>query len=138
MDFPLILLVVLLLAVAFSAAAAWLAVRRQRRRDLGDSTRAAEFARRASQGVWSGATVVSARTVSSHLGMGGRVLVELSLRVSLAGQEPYSAHTTWWVESGALPAVQPGQHLPVKIDPQDPSIVYPNLSGAEYVPRTQF
>jgi hypothetical protein len=130
----LILLVFLLLAVV----AALVGLRRQRKANRQVHLRQVDLERRQRQAVWTGATVVSIRRppqAGETLLSSGRLRVELRLQVNTPSGNPYQAATAWLIDAGALQQVQPGQELSVKVDAQDATMVYPNVSWAEYAPR---
>ncbi len=54
------------------------------------------------------------------------------LEVSNAYKSPYKAVAMWNVYEMAIPTVQIGKEVDVKIDADDPQIIYPNLQGVEY------
>ncbi len=85
--------------------------------------------------LWGGATVVNLRNdprVAAAPGEHGLVRVSLRLEVQANSGEKYQATTEWLVEPYAVAYVQPGQSLSVKIDTQDPAIIYPNAPWARY------
>jgi hypothetical protein len=85
------------------------------------------------RGVRAEATVVNLRR-PVPLGEPGpaqhSVPVELRLLVHPPSGADYPALVAWLVEPHALVQVQPGQEIPVKIDPLDPTIIYPNVPWA--------
>ena len=92
-----------------AAVAALRAVRAHRARGLEQHRAAIDHRKRAARALWAGATVLSVRTVTQLQDWSGKT-----------------------VENVALPALRPGQRIPVKVDRSDPTVVYPNMSGAEY------
>lgn len=94
--------------------------------------RQAEFKARAQQAVWAGATIISARHHTAAQEMRQKVKVDLRLQVQPPQGEPFQARTSWHVDVSLLAQFQPGQQLSVKIDREDPTRIYPNISGAEY------
>ena len=58
--------------------------------------------------------------------------VDLRLQVQSPSGSTYVANTAWLVDTAILPQLQPGQLVPVKVNSQDPRMIYPNMSGAEY------
>jgi len=110
-------------------------INNQRERDLDRQQAAAQFRDRAARGIWAGATIVSARNCNPRQELGGKALVDLRLQVTTSDQKTYTATVMWLVDAMAIPALQPGQHIPVKIDQDDLRIIYPNMTGMEFVPR---
>lgn len=125
-----------LLATAATAGLAlllyWLATRSARRQALAYRARRDDYEERAQRGVWANATVVNLRNrpEQEHIGPATRVRVDLRLQVDAPGGQKYSATTAWIVDSYALAQLQPGQPVSVKIDPDDPQKIYPNVSWA--------
>jgi Flp pilus assembly protein CpaB len=62
----------------------------------------------------------------------GETSVRLRLRVVAEGREPYEAAVTWDVMPASIPEVQVGKQIAVKIDLQDPRIVFPSVDWARY------
>ena len=57
---------------------------------------------------------------------------KFDLEVSSAFKAAYKTETVWNVYEMAIPTVQIGKEVDVKIDTDDPQVVYPNLQGVEY------
>ena len=57
--------------------------------------------------------------------------VEMKLEVHMPGTPAYQAQTTWLVEQDALPAVETGKEIALKVDPLGPQHVYPNGTWAK-------
>jgi hypothetical protein len=55
-----------------------------------------------------------------------------SLEVSSAYKAPYNTDTVWNVYPMGAPKVQVGAEVNVKIDADDPDIVYPDVDAVEY------
>jgi hypothetical protein len=64
-----------------------------------------------------------------------QVFVELTLEVTPHAGTTYRAHTNWLVDITALGFIQQGQETPVKIDVENPKIIYPNSPWAKYIPE---
>jgi hypothetical protein len=111
--------------------AAW---RRQHTQALAAQQRQRQAADRAARGVWAGATIVTARSARLS-GESGEHRVDLRLRVTPASGEPYDVQAAWRVEPAVLPQLQPGATVSIKLDPDDPRRVYPNLTGVELWPE---
>lgn len=62
----------------------------------------------------------------------GTVVVRLRLEIHRPEQSPYQATTAWEVGPAHIPKIQEGQSVAVKIDQDDPNIIYPRVSWAEY------
>ena len=58
--------------------------------------------------------------------------IRLRLEVTPKDRPPYQTTVTWDVEQAAIPKVQEGKQVPVKIDVENPNIVYPRVGWAEY------
>jgi len=59
--------------------------------------------------------------------------VEMKLEVHMPGTPAYQAQTTWLVEQDALPAVETGKEIALKVDPLGPQHVYPNGTWAKFL-----
>jgi hypothetical protein len=94
-----------------------------------------EFRKREKTAIWCGAVVVSfdQEPISSG-GLPWR-LVNLLLKITPPQGEYYVAKTTWKVQEVSLGLLQPGSEISVKIDAGDPDVIYPNIQGADYMPR---
>lgn len=92
----------------------------------------AEMERRAKSAVWTGATIITVRPHTTAEEMRESVRVDLTLEVTPSLGEPYTARTSWRVALPLLAQFQPGAPLSVKIDPNDPDLIFPNQPGAEY------
>jgi len=55
-----------------------------------------------------------------------------SLEVWNEYKSPYKAETVWEVYEMGVPKVQEGMEVNVKIDADDPSVIYPNIQFVEY------
>ncbi len=62
----------------------------------------------------------------------GTVNVRLRLEISPKDRPRYQTTVTWDVENAALPKVQEGCRVGVKIDPENPNIIYPRVGWAEF------
>jgi hypothetical protein len=56
--------------------------------------------------------------------------VDLRLEVQPPGGAPYLANTEWELNISSMSMVEPGKSVAVKIDGEDPEIIYPNVSWA--------
>lgn len=81
------------------------------------------------------ASVAQARVLSSRtrgtFDDGAMAFVELRLEVQPLGGAPYLATTEWELDMSALSMMASGEHVAVKIDNEEPEIIYPNVSWAE-------
>ncbi len=82
--------------------------------------------------VWAHATIISVQGQDLRESTRTVTRIELRLEVARQGGEKYQATTIWLVNMTILPKLQPGEEVPVKIDPRDPRVIYPNMQGAEY------
>ena len=78
------------------------------------------------------ARIVNAESSGVVQGVSRNPLVRLDLEVHPEVGAPYAASTAWFVDIVAVPRVQPGLELAVKIDAEDPGIVYPVDTWAKY------
>jgi hypothetical protein len=60
--------------------------------------------------------------------------VRFELEVTFPGQPPYQATTFWKVYPMAVPQLQVGKLVAVKVDAADPQIIYPDLPSVAYNP----
>lgn len=123
-----ITLVLILLAAGIYAAVT------APRRNAAAQARQAELRARAARAVWSSATVASLRNRPAPGAGERRVRVDLRLQVQAPDGSVYPATPSWYVDVDALANLQPGASLSVKIDADDPSIIYPNADWAEIWP----
>lgn len=69
----------------------------------------------------------------SGTGHGGRYQgYKFTLEVSDGYQEPYKTEVIWEVYPMAVPKVQDGMEINVKIDAEDKNIVYPSVEGVGF------
>jgi hypothetical protein len=61
-----------------------------------------------------------------------RLLMKLDLRVNHPYKGEYQAATRWFVKEFAIPQIQPGSEIAVKVNADDPSRVYPEDEWAEF------
>jgi hypothetical protein len=85
--------------------------------------RAATAASAARQRLWDTGTPATATIVKLSSGRGGRTNgnphVELELSVAVPGREAYAARVATTISSLAVPRVQPGCQIAVRVDPAD-------------------
>jgi hypothetical protein len=86
-------------------------------------------ATRLDRAVWAWAKVLSSK--QGALNSFRMARVEMQLEVHLPGSPAYQAKTTWLVEQDALPSVEVGKEIALKVDPQGPQYVYPNGTWAK-------
>lgn len=75
------------------------------------------------------ATLVSARVLAVHEAQGTQ-LMRVTLQVQPPAGEEYLAVSNWEVQIASASLLQPGQPLSVKVDPNEPKLVFPNFSWA--------
>lgn len=92
----------------------------------------AELERREKSALWTGATIVSVRAHTAAEDMRESVRVDLTLQITPSPGEPYTARTSWRVKLPLLSQFQPGASLSVKVDKNDPDLIFPNQPGAEF------
>jgi hypothetical protein len=129
---------VIAILLGFGVIAVLVAVKEissQREQVFAQHQAAAQFHERAARAVWAGATILSIRNCNPKGEPGGKSMIDIKLQVLKSDQKTYNATAIWIVDSIALPALKPGQHIPVKIDQEDPRIIYPNMMGMEFIPR---
>lgn len=132
----LIVLAVFVFFLILVAGGVILFILAQRQKVEAAAARNQEFIQRQESAVWASAMIVCARggVMGSETGVSQWARYELSLQVTPPNGEPYSARTAWLVEVTQMSMLQQGQMLQVKIDQQDPHIIYPNASWAKYIP----
>ncbi|WP_441292354.1 hypothetical protein ACSRUE_19910 [Sorangium sp. KYC3313] len=91
--------------------------------------RMTELAARAARASLAQATVVSSRTLGTFED-GAMAFVELRLEVQPPGGAAYLARTEWELNISSLSMAEPGKRVAVKIDGDDPELVYPDVSWA--------
>jgi len=126
---PVIILIIFLAGlavVAFRAVMAPMRGGKEKQQEI------AEFKKREKRAVWAGATVITVNKPKiDRYGM-RQLKVDLLLAVESPAGEKYQAKTSWLVDEDMMPQIQPGASLSVKIDAEDPEIIYPNMRGADY------
>ncbi|NSW54089.1 MAG: hypothetical protein HPY85_16420 [Anaerolineae bacterium] len=121
--------VVLLLAILLAVAAA---MESRKRRQIIEHARALETAQ--ARSLWAGAEVISVTRLGEYDST-GKAGLHLRMQVSGAGPQPYRAAAVWLVDLPQLAQLQPGARLPVRVDPDDPQRVFPNLSGMRFLAK---
>lgn len=91
-----------------------------------------EYIKRQERAVWGKALVIDSRGGMTG-DAGSQAFIDLTLEVTPHEGTTYRASTRWLVDITALGFVQQGQEISVKIDVEDPKIIYPNSSWAKYV-----
>lgn len=110
---------------------AWAARRSTRQKVVHYPSQQLEFEQRERMAALASATVVNARVVV-HYPSQNRQLVHVQLSVTPPGGKPYFASNNWEVDETAMAYLQAGAELAVKIDTQNPNIIYPNTGWASY------
>ena len=54
----------------------------------------------------------------------GAMIIDLLVQVHRSGVEPYELSTIWSIEPAAVPKVQVGHTLAIKVDPLNPNKIY--------------
>ncbi len=98
-----------------------------------DAGRERHWRERAARSGYALATVVDLGR--SHAVGDSEVRVDLGLEVQAPGGREYRARASWLLDPAALPQVQPGLKLQVRVDPEDPQRVYPGGPWARFCPR---
>lgn len=84
------------------------------------------------------ALCMNARVVRSSAGIygegGSQAKVSLAFEV-LDGKKSYKAAAQWLVNLTALDSCSEGAVISVKVDLDDPQIIYPGASWAQFIPR---
>ena len=96
----------------------------------GAMRRRSEIQTRAAAAAPAQATIVNAESFSSE--HSGRLYVKLTLDVQPQYGAVYRTETHWAVDYIAAGNLQPGQSVPVRVDPAQPGLVYPGAAWAEY------
>jgi len=126
---PLIILIVFLAGLAIIA---FRAVRAPMREGAEKQREIAEINKREKRAVWAGATVITVNKPKiDRYGM-RQLKVDLLLAVESPAGEKYQTKTSWLVDEDMMSQIQPGASLSVKIDAEDPEIIYPNMRGVDY------
>jgi hypothetical protein len=60
----------------------------------------------------------------------GKLKVTLSFEIQFFNEEPYTANATWEIDITAIAHIQPGQTITVKVDTDEKTTIYPNVSWA--------
>jgi hypothetical protein len=102
----------------------------QRRRAQEMQGKGVEFERSFHHAIESVAIVIS-KSVTIAPNAGGFAKVDLQLEVQLPGKAPYQISTCWLVEVDSLEQVLPGKNVPVKVDPNKPLRIFPNIPWAK-------
>jgi hypothetical protein len=126
---PLFILFIFLATLAFIA---YRAIRAPIREGEKKQREVSEYKIRESQAVWAGATVVTVnKPKMDRYGM-RKLKVDLRLEVESPSGGKYQVKTAWLVDEDMMPQIQPGASLSIKIDAEDPEVIYPNMRGVEY------
>ena len=92
--------------------------------------RSRDVRQRTAAGIPATATIVSAESFASR--HSSRLNVQLTLDVQPPTGTVYRATTGWAVDYIAASQLQPGQTVAVRIDANNPSLIYPGVAWAEY------
>lgn len=126
---PLFILLTFIAALAFLA---FRAIRAALREGVEQQQEISAYKKREARAVWAGAMVVTVdKPKIDRFGM-RQLKVDLRLEVESPSGENYQVRTAWLVDEDVMPQIQPGAMVSVKIDVEDPKIIYPNMSGVKY------
>jgi hypothetical protein len=120
----------IIISVAFGAAVILFLVYAARRGEK----MVAERAGRTENGVAAKATILAYEEgfFGGQDSKGRFAGVRFNLEVNVAGEPSYPAITFWKVYPMAVPQLQVGKTVSVKVDAADPQIIYPNVPSVEY------
>ena len=138
MNIAVVVLVILAIIVIAAGALIMTTVIKQRRKVMAAHLRTEEFVARQRTAVWGSATIINSRggIITGDLsGVSNWASYKISLEVQPPSGESYMTKVTWLVEVAQMSFLRQGQQISVKIDQQDPKIIYPNAAWAKYVPR---
>jgi hypothetical protein len=65
-------------------------------------------------------------------GRGAFRSVDFAFEIQPPGEAPYQTRTAWKVYARSAHALQLGRTVPIKVDLDDPLIIYPDMPGVEY------
>lgn len=137
MDPSIVVFSILAIVVLIVGSVIFVTVFNQRRKDIIRHENAEEFFKRQKTAVWASAEILNVRggIITGNLsGVSGWARYEISLVVKPPNGESYMTRVNWLVDVRQMSIIQQGQQLSVKIDQQDPKIVYPNARWAKYIP----
>jgi hypothetical protein len=60
----------------------------------------------------------------------GKLKIAVSLEIQFPNQDPYTSNATWEIDITAIPQIQPGQTVAVKVDKYKKTTIYPNVPWA--------
>lgn len=58
--------------------------------------------------------------------------LDYAFEIQPPGESPYQARTSWKVYRRSDAALQLGRTVPIKVDLDDPLVIYPDMPGVEY------
>lgn len=58
--------------------------------------------------------------------------MDFAFEIQPPGEAPYQTRTSWKVYARSAQALQLGRTVAIKVDLDDPLIIYPNMPGVEY------
>ena len=65
-------------------------------------------------------------------GRGEYRMRDFAFEIQPPGESPYQARAAWKVYARSVPALQLGRTVPIKVDLDDPLVIYPDMPGVEY------
>jgi hypothetical protein len=96
----------------------------------GSVRRSREIERRSKDGIPATAVIVNSESFADK--QSSRLTVQLTLDVQPPAGSVYRSTTGWSVDYLSAAQLQPGQSIAVRIDADDASIIYPDVSWAKY------
>ncbi|MCU0848846.1 MAG: NADH-quinone oxidoreductase subunit C [Spirochaetes bacterium] len=104
----------------------------RRRKAVSWMKRTRESAGRENRAFFANASIIKSEAGIPEQG-GGTARVKLLLNILSDPDKPYTASTVWLVDITAIDYLKQGGEISVKIDADDPKIIYPGASWARYV-----
>lgn len=125
-----IILSAILVPLLVVAAVLFFVFRRDNARLDAVKARTAELAERMARASLAQGRVLSSRTRGTFED-GAMAFVEIRLEVQPPGGAAYVASTEWEMNISSLSMVRPDERVAIKIDGQDPELIYPNVGWAQ-------
>lgn len=89
----------------------------------------ADSAHKALGELWRTGTPAKAKILNIQTngsGMNDNPRIQFDLEIVVEGRAPYKLHTDFMVSKIRLPAIQPGEEIEVRVDPNDPNSIAPD------------
>jgi len=109
-----------------------LLVRKERKLQAEQLAQAKHHQEAEARAIWACAIVEMVGSGSGYEGT-GKTAINLQLKITGQGGKEYSVPARWLVDLVQLPNIQPGVQLSVKVDTDDPTIIYPHMPGMHYL-----